>query len=191
MAILKLTEEQLSLIQKSLDFYSRIGIGQMEEILSHPTFYEKLRNELRPKKQLAVGDRSERGEIVEIGEGYVKTKGSWGNGEEIRTWHDVERIKLSVDYSKLRDIENVALKKLREARNLLFSDNLPEQAYYSIHNEEVDESCKIAYDLVQVIRHEFWKKNPDRSSHTVDSSVLIWTSGGQGFSCSLENEINK
>jgi hypothetical protein len=186
-ALLKLTEEQLALIQKALDFYSRIGIGQMEEILSHPTYYEKLRDELRPKKKLDVGDRTERGEIVEIGEGFIKTKGSWGNGEETRTWQDVEKIKLSVDYGRLREIEKIALEKLREARNLILLEDLSHNSYYSIHNDEVDESCRIAFDLVQVIRHEFWKKNPDRGNHTVDSSVNIWTAGGHGFSCYIED----
>ena len=35
---LELDEQQLKLISKSLDFYSRIGIGQFKEVISHPTF---------------------------------------------------------------------------------------------------------------------------------------------------------
>jgi hypothetical protein len=45
---------------------------------------------------------------------------------------------------------------------------------YGIYNSNVDESCREAYNMVQVIRHEFWKANPKRSSITVDSSVDSW-----------------
>ena len=41
MATIKLTNKQLRLIQTALDLYSRVGILQFEEILSHPTI-EKL-----------------------------------------------------------------------------------------------------------------------------------------------------
>ena len=42
MAKLIVTEEQLRLIQTALDFYSRIGIGQFQEIKDHPTFQKHL-----------------------------------------------------------------------------------------------------------------------------------------------------
>ena len=41
--------------------------------------------------------------------------------------------------------------------------------------EQVDESSTVAYDIVQVIRHEFWKADPDRSPHVVMSSVHLST----------------
>lgn len=186
MAKLELTNEQLWLVKTALDFYSRIGIGQMDEILSHPTYEKILRDKLRPVKKLEVGDRTERGIIVEINEGSIKTKGSWGNGNEIREWMDVENIKLSLDYGILRDIEDEAKKKLNEARNLLLQDNLSESAYLSIHNKEVDESCRVAFDLIQVIRHEFWKKNPNKTQFTVDSSVMLWTSDGSEIKCDID-----
>jgi len=67
MATLQVNDEQLRLIQKALDFYSRVGIGQMWAIKEHPTYENILREKLRPKKQLEVGDSTERGEIVKIG----------------------------------------------------------------------------------------------------------------------------
>jgi hypothetical protein len=45
MNILELTDEQLTLVQNTLDFYSRIGIGQFDKIKDHPTFEEHLSNE--------------------------------------------------------------------------------------------------------------------------------------------------
>jgi hypothetical protein len=45
----------------------------------------------------------------------------------------------------------------------------------SITKNNVDESSRVAYDLVQVIRHEFWKADPDRSPHVVMSSVHLST----------------
>jgi hypothetical protein len=185
MATLTVTDEQLRLIQKALDFYSRVGIGQMWAIKEHPTYENILRDKLRPKKQLEVGDQSERGEVVEIGDGYIKTKGRWGNGEEIRTWDDPEGVKLSIDYGYYHEIRAVAEKILNQGRNMLLQDEIPHNGSYGIYNPKVDESCRVAYDLVQVIRHEFWKKDPERSDMTVDSSVMLSSKNADEIKCEL------
>lgn len=185
MATLTVTDEQLRLIQKALDFYSRVGIGQMWAIKEHPTYEKILRDKLRPKKQLEVGDQSERGEVVEIGEGYIKTKGRWGKDEEIRTWDDPEGVKLSIDYGDYHEIRAVAEKILNQGRNMLLQDEIPHNGSYGIYNPKVDESCRVAYDLVQVIRHEFWKKDPERSSITVDSSVMLSSKNADEIKCEL------
>ncbi len=174
MATLTVTNEQLRLIQKALDMYSRIGIGQMWTIKEHPTFEGVLRDKLRPKKELEVGDRTERGEIVEIGKKTIKTKGSWGNGEEVREWPKDE-IKLSIDYSQFHEIRDSAEKILNTGRNMLLQEELSNNASYGIYNPNVDESCRVAFDIIQVIRHEFWKSNPDRSDITVDSHLHLGT----------------
>jgi hypothetical protein len=174
MAILTVTDEQLRLIQKALDMYSRIGIGQMWAIKEHPTFEGVLREKLRPKKELEVGDRTERGDIVEIKKKTIKTKGSWGKGEEIREWPK-EEVKLSIDYSQFHDIRDKAERILNQGRNMLLQDNLHDNASYGIYNPDVDESCRVAFDIIQVIRHEFWKADPDRSDITVDSSLHLRT----------------
>ena len=77
---------------------------------------------------------------------FIKTKGNWGKGEEIKKWTDVDKIKLSPDYTEIHRTKDLISNLLREA-----------------------------YDMIQVIRHEFWKANPNRSNITVDSDVLIWT----------------
>jgi len=171
---LELTDEQLTLVQDALDFYSRIGIGQFNVIKDHPTFQEHLYNEFSPQKELEVGDRTQRGEIVEIHpkKKWIKTKGSWGNGEEIRKWNDVENIHHSTDYSRYHDVRDIVDVALIYPRNRLMNDmDLPQHASWGIYNESVHDSCRMAFDIIQVIRHERWKKNPNRSNVTVDSHI--------------------
>ena len=171
---LTVTDEQLHLIQKALDMYSRIGIGQMWAIKEHPTFEGVLRDKLRPKKELEIGDRTERGEVVEIKKKTVKTKGSWGKGEEVREWAK-DDVKLSIDYSQFHNIRDRAERILNQGRNMLLQEELHNNASYGIYNPNVDESCRIAFDIIQVIRHEYWKANPNRSDVTVDSRVHLST----------------
>lgn len=173
MAKLELTNKQLRLIQTALDLYSRIGILQFEEILRHPTLEQVIEDRFRSKKPLEVGDKTERGEIVEITKKHIKTKGSWGNGEEIKTWKDIENVKLSTDWSSVHKTKDDASDLLAEVKRLVSGESYGRNASYGIHNPKVDTSCRDAFDIVQVIRHEFWKADPHSSSITVDSSVHI------------------
>ena len=174
MATITLNNEQLRLIQKALDFYSRVGIGQFDEILEHPTFEKSVLRKFTPKKEFEVGDRTIRGEIVEIGKDYIKTKGSWGNGEEVKTWTDLEDIYLSPDWSLLHTKEDEIKTQLNIARNMLYGEEMSRNGSWGIYHPNVDESCREAYNMIQIIRHEFWKLKPNRSSATVDSSVDSW-----------------
>lgn len=129
MAKIEVTKDQLMLIERALELYSRIGIGQLDHIKDHPTFERHLSN-----------INTESG------------KKDWAVYHEMR--EEVDLI-------------------LFEARNKLYNEFIPMHGSWGIHNPNVDESCRVAYDLVQVIRHELWKNNPDRSEHTVDSSVHL------------------
>jgi len=175
MNTLTLTDEQLSLVQRALDFYSRVGIGQFEVIKDHPTFEEHLYSEFALKKgPIEVGDKTMRGEVVEIDKKrkWVKTKGSWGNGEEIKKWTDVENIKHSTDYAKYHDVRNIIDDLFVQPRNMLINNiTMSKHASWGIHNPSVHDSCRIAFDIIQVIRHERWKANKDRSDITVDSHI--------------------
>jgi hypothetical protein len=181
---LELSEKQLRLISQALDFYARVGIGQMWAINDHPTFEKILEEKLRPSKVLEVGDSTERGEIKEICENMVTTEGNWGNGKELRK-HPAEEVKLSIDYEKFHSIRDRAEEVLNIARNILICEELNNKASYGIHNPKVDESCREAWDLVQIIRHEFWKANPNRSDMTVDSSVSFSSSNTEPVKISL------
>ncbi len=131
MATLTVTEDQLHLIQRALDFYSRVGIGQFNAIKDHPTFEAHLHNEFKDE-----------------------------NGK--------------TDYGKYHSVRDEIDTTLNVARNMLYNNSSTNKnGGWGIHHPNVDDTCRDAFDLVQVIRHEFWKKNPKRSSITVDSSVHL------------------
>jgi len=183
MAKLEVTENQLHLIQKALDFYSRIGTGQFKEIKDHPTFENHLHKEFAlGSGDFNIGDKTTRGEVVEVcpkGR-WIKTKGSWGNGEEIRMWEDVENVKYSTDYSRYHSVRDAVDMALVHPRNMLYNRfDLGKNGSWGIHNQNVDNSCREAFDIIQVIRHEFWKRNPERSDITVDSSIHFTSDSGE------------
>jgi len=171
MAKLELTNDQLQLIQQALDFYSRVGIMQFERILDHPTIDNVIEDRFRPKKELEVGDRTERGEIVEITKKHIKTKGSWGKGEEVKTWKDIDNIKLSTDWSEVHRVKDEIRIQLSEIQYLVSGERFGTGGSYGIYNSNVDETCREAFDIVQAIRHEFWKVDPKSTSMTVDSHI--------------------
>jgi hypothetical protein len=179
MATITLTQEQLRLVQDALDFYSRVGIGQFNVIKEHPTFENQLKKEFAlGEGPFKVGDKTTRGEVVEIDSDgkWIKTKGTWNTKEEIRKWTDIENIEYSVDYNRYHRVRDSVDAMLVQPRNMLLNDlTLPKNASWGIYNPDVDESCRIAYDLIQVIRHEFWKANPDRNENVVMSSVNLST----------------
>lgn len=173
MAKIELNNEQLRLIQTALDFYSRMGILQFERLLEHPSIDNLIDSRFTPKKKLEVGDRTVRGEIVEIGKKYIKTKGSWGNTQEIKTWTDIDKIKLSPDWSQIHKTQDEIKFHLERIKDLIYSEIKLGHGSLGIHNPNVDNSCRDAFDIIQIIRHEFWKKDPNHSSITVDSSVSL------------------
>jgi len=133
MARIELNNNQLRLIQRALDFYSRVGIGQFEVIKEHPTFERHLSNELKLM-----------------------------NGR--------------TDYNRFHQVRDSVDAMLIHPRNMLMQDpSHPRNGSWGIHNKKVDESCREAYDIIQVIRHEFWKADETRSNITVDSSVHLVT----------------
>ena len=76
-----------------------------------------------------------------------------------------------VDYEKYHDARERADILFSQGRNLLLQEEKHANGSYGIHHPNVDEWCRMAFDIVQVIRHEFWKRNPDRSEITVDSHI--------------------
>ncbi len=188
MAQLECSNEQLRLIQDALELYSRVGIMQIDHILYHPSVEQLLHDQFTPKKKLEVGDHSERGEVVEITKKSVKTKGYWCDRkerlglpaddpsnmvEEIREWFDVDKIKQSCDYGKYHEARDTIKHLCSEIKNIVTGDpqiSSP-NASYGIGREKEGQHNIDAYDMIQSIRHEFWKANPKRSNMTVDSSI--------------------
>ena len=143
MATLTVTEEQLRLIQRALDFYSRVGIGQFNAIKDHPTFEAHLHNEFKDE-----------------------------NGK--------------TDYAHYHSVRDDVDGILHVARNVLYNDSsIGKNGSWGIHNPKVDDSCRDAFDLIQVIRHEFWKRDPDRSDITVDSSIHLTDSKNSNIEVEL------
>ena len=176
MNILELTDEQLSLVQQALDFYSRVGIGQFNVIKDHPTFERHLEEVCRPDKEPEVGDRTPQGEILEIKKGKALINGSvskeTGHWCEEKEWKPLKDVKLSTNYSRYHTIRDSVDSILAQPRNMLINDyDMPQHGSWGIYHPSVDDSCRMAFDIVQVIRHEIWKKNPNRSSATVDSHI--------------------
>lgn len=191
MAKLECTNEQLRLIQDALELYSRIGIMQIDHILYHPSVEILIDNRFRPKKdKFEVGDKTDRGVVVEVGKKYIKTKSYWSdwkdradeetiknnpNGwvEEVRTWTDVKNVKLSVDWDGVHETRDKVRELCSELKNVITGDPriASPNASYSIGRENEGQHNITAYDMIQVIRHEFWKENPNRSNITVDSSI--------------------
>jgi hypothetical protein len=173
---LYLTNEQLNLIQTALDFYSRIGIGQFEQIKKHPTFENYMYKICTPNKTPEVGDRTPQGEILEIKNNKALINGSvdkkTGHWSQKQEWKKLKDVKLSTDYSKFHKLRDTIDAALTYPRNLLINDvDMPQHGSWGIYNKNVDDSCRMAFDIVQVIRHERWKQNPNRSEITVDSHI--------------------
>jgi len=169
---LHLTDQQLSLVRDALDFYSRIGVGQFNVIKDHPTFENHLIDAFAKQGPLVVGDKTPRGEVVEITKKSIKTRGSWGNGEEVKEWKDIENVKHSTDYSRFHEVRNSVDAMLVQPRNMLCNElDLPRYGSWGIHNPNVDDSCRMAFDIVQVIRHERYKQRPIDSWGGVDSHI--------------------
>jgi hypothetical protein len=176
MATLILTEQQLRLVQTALDFYARIGIGQFDHIKDHPTFERHVNNMCIPKKEPEVGDRTNQGEILEIKKGKALISGSVKDGmwNEEHEWKPLKEVQLSTDYNKYHALRDDVDAILGQARNKLYGqeyDYLSHRGSWGINHPNVDDSCRVAFDIVQVIRHEFWKRDPKRSNITVDSSI--------------------
>ena len=166
------TEKELYLINKALDFYSRVGAGQFSEIIDHPTFERNLEEVCRPIKIPEVGDRTPQGEILEIKDGKALINGSVKDGVwcKDQEWKDLKDVKLSTDYERYHEMRNAARQVLYTGRNILYgSDEISSNGHWGIYNKQVDDSCRIAYHLHQVIRHELWKQQEDALNYTVDA----------------------
>lgn len=147
---LTITERQLNLISNCLEFYCRIGIGQFDRIKDHPTFTSILYEEFAKKGELEVGDKTNRGEVVEIDKKgkWIKTKGSWGKGEEIRKWTDVENVKHSTNYSRYHEVRTNVDMILTQPRNMLLQDlTISTYGSFGLYHEKVHESCREAFDI--------------------------------------------
>lgn len=100
--------------------------------------------------------------------------------KEHPTFEEILRSKCTsggeTDYSTYHEIRESADRLLSMGRNTLICDStLGYHGSFGIFNEKVDDSCRVAWDIVQVIRHEFWKRDPNRSENVVMASKMLTT----------------
>lgn len=167
------TEEELHLINKALDFYSRVGAGQFSEIVNHPTFEKYCEEYCTPKREPIVGDSTDQGKILEIKKGKALIAGSVKDGKWCKDheWKPLSKVKLSVNYSMFHEKRDRFHKLLCEARDIFIGKDHGTHGNWGIFNPALDDSCRTAFHLHQVIRHEFWKlKNEKHETSTTISA---------------------
>ena len=93
---------------------------------------------------------------------------------EVHLYNEFKNEEGKTDYVKFHSVRDEVDDIFTQAKRLLYNQSSAvKNGGWGIHNPNVDDSCRDAFDLVQVIRHEFWKNNPNRSNITVDSSVHL------------------
>ena len=87
------------------------------------------------------------------------------------------------------EYHDFADKELMIVRNKLFDISYGLNGSQGIHSTKIDDTNRLAFDIKQVIRHEFWKCEPNRSSMTVDSHIHFTSTDGE--SCKIKCEVIK
>jgi hypothetical protein len=168
-----LEKDEIFLIITALDLYSRLGIGQFGEIMDHPTFERALYEYCIPKKIPEIGDSTPQGKILDIKgnkvliNGSVSKEGKW---QDVKEWKKIQDVKLSTDFTMYHSIRKEVEQVLITQRNILTGDHsIGVNGSWGIHNPKVDDTCRQAFDIIQVLRHKFW----DGNSMTVDSGIHL------------------
>ena len=61
---------------------------------------------------------------------------------------------------------------IKEMRNIIYPQ-LNGYAHWGIYSINCPQESKVAYDIIQVLRHELWKNQDDRPNWTVDSANAL------------------
>lgn len=93
----------------------------------------------------------------------------------------------NTDYGKFHQVRDEVDEIFNQAKRLLYNQPFAvKNGGWGIGHTNVDDSCRDAFDLVQVIRHEFWKQNPNRSNITVDSNVHLTDKKNKNVKCEID-----
>ena len=109
---------------------------------------------------------------MEIKNGKALIAGSVKDGKwcEEHEWKDLSKVKLSTNYENYHKIKELAERYLGIARNILYMDSqMSPYGSWGLYNKKVDDSCRIAFHLHQVIRHELWKDRGSNKNYCVDN----------------------
>lgn len=165
------TEKELYLIASCLEFYTRVGIGQMNAICNHPSFEKIIEGLCTPNRSPIVGDSTPQGKVLEISNGKCLINGSVKNGKwcKDKEWKKIKDVKISPDYSLYHKIMMTLVNELSAARDKAFNKNIGASGNFGIFNKQVDDSCRIAYHLKQEINHELWKNQDNKLNYSISS----------------------
>lgn len=127
---LEVNKQQLLIMSKALELYSRLGSGQFECLLEHAAIDKYLN-----KKCLL---------------------------EDIKADTDI-------DWAKRGLLSSIAREHIDFLKKVLM-DCHPSGSH-GIYNKDIDNSCRTAWDMQQVIRHQLWSERSDRLESSVASYI--------------------
>ena len=134
---IKCTVKHLSIFLEALDLFTRLGIGQMEQLLDHTGIDEYIDNKYRN----AAGE---------------------------------------LDYENVQNEQDEVKKLLYECKRIIF--NCSPNGSLGICHNKVSDLNRIAFDMIQVLRYERYKLQPQPKQHyTVDAYPAERTSTTTGL----------
>ena len=100
-----------------------------------------------------------------LGSGQIEElENHWGINEFQINKHTIEGATNYADYHEEKD----NLRQFINAyKNLLFM--MAPNASYGIHADAISDTCRQSWDMIQVIRHEVWKQDPERTNFGVNA----------------------
>lgn len=92
-------------------------------------------------------------------------------GQFDRLIYDVPTIHDNVWNNHRDEWHDFASEELKTLRNKLFDFKHGMNYSHGINSDKVSDYARLAQDIHEVIRHEFWKNNPNSSRGTIDSDI--------------------
>lgn len=74
-----------------------------------------------------------------------------------------------------------------DGRNVILGERMSDNTYLGLHNEKVDNSCRIAFDIFKVIEHEKYKLNKEKTLFNVNSELYTITKDADKIKCSFND----
>lgn len=197
---IEVTEEQAGLLINVLDNYSRIGTLQFNRIENHPTISNLIEKKCTPiSKKFKVGQTVQvpnklLGTIREIHKDKLTvdvTCLNVGANQKQNTKielksYNIKEVSHTVDWHKYHSMVEDFNNSLEPARCLLYKFNGVNHSL-GIYSKYVDDSCRDAYDMLQIIRNELYK-DTDNFSNSLASTVVLSGKKGDIKIKRIENE---
>lgn len=89
---------------------------------------------------------------------------------------DIPTIHANIWDNHRSEYQDIGNDELLKARNILFDMNYGLNGSYGINSDKVSDYARLAQDIIEVMRHETWKNNPERMEGTIDSHITLRSS---------------